>query len=101
MAAKLEIKGVHIIPRRFANAFSIDGDDGLTLIDEGYPKKEAAVFGLGAPGRLPDRLKQLIFTRAQPDHIGSCCYRAGREREKGYVPCAMKHANRIQNSVMA
>jgi hypothetical protein len=28
-----------------AIAFLIDCDDGLTLIDAGYPRKEAAVFG--------------------------------------------------------
>ena len=42
---KLVIKGVHIIAMGFADAFLIEGNDGLTLIDAGYPGKEAAVFG--------------------------------------------------------
>jgi hypothetical protein len=44
-----------------ANAFLIEGDDGLTLIDAGYPDKEAAVFGaICGLGRSPDQLKHLI-----------------------------------------
>ena len=66
------IKGVHVVPMGFANAFLIEGDDGLTLIDAGYPRKEAAVFGaIRGLGRSPDQLKHLIFTHAHPDHIGS------------------------------
>jgi hypothetical protein len=42
---------------RMANVFQIECDDGLTLIDAGFPGKEAAVFkairGLGrSPGQL-------------------------------------------------
>ena len=37
MAMKRVIKGVHLIAMGMANAFLIDGDDGLTLIDAGYP----------------------------------------------------------------
>jgi glyoxylase-like metal-dependent hydrolase (beta-lactamase superfamily II) len=51
MAVKPVIKGVHIVPMGFAYAFLIEGDDGLALIDAGYPGKESAVFaairGLG------------------------------------------------------
>ena len=66
------IKGVHIIPMGMANAFLIEGDDGLTLIDAGYPNKEAAVLAaIRALGRSPDQLKHLIFTHGHPDHIGS------------------------------
>src|SRR5215469_8159196 len=56
----------------FANAFLIEGDNGLTLIDAGFPGKESAVFGaIRELGRSPDQLKHLIFTHAHPDHIGS------------------------------
>ena len=72
MAVKRVIKGVHIIPMGLANAFLIEGDDGLTLIDAGYPGKEAAVFGaIRRLGHSPDQLKHLIFTHGHPDHIGS------------------------------
>jgi glyoxylase-like metal-dependent hydrolase (beta-lactamase superfamily II) len=72
MAVKRVIDGVHVVPMGLANAFLIEGDDGLTLIDAGYPGKEAAVFAaIRGLGRSPDQLKHLIFTHGHPDHIGS------------------------------
>ena len=56
----------------FANAFLIEGDDGLTLIDAGFPDKEVAVFeAIRGLGFSPSQLKHLIFTHGHPDHIGS------------------------------
>jgi glyoxylase-like metal-dependent hydrolase (beta-lactamase superfamily II) len=72
MAAKHVIKGVQIVPMGMSNAFLIEGNDGLTLIDAGYPGKEAAVFeAIRGLGGSPDQLKHLIFTHGHPDHIGS------------------------------
>jgi glyoxylase-like metal-dependent hydrolase (beta-lactamase superfamily II) len=72
MAVKRVIEGVHVIPMGMANAFLIEGDDGLTLIDAGFPGKEAVAFGaIRALGRSPDQLRHLIFTHGHPDHIGS------------------------------
>ena len=72
MSAKRVIDGVHIVPMGFANAFLIEGDDGLTLIDAGFPRKEAAVLAaISGLGRSSKQLKHLIFTHGHPDHIGS------------------------------
>ena len=72
MAMKRVIKGVHVVPMGMSNAFLIEGDDGLTLIDAGFPGKEAVLFGaIRGLGRSPDQIKQLIFTHGHPDHIGS------------------------------
>jgi glyoxylase-like metal-dependent hydrolase (beta-lactamase superfamily II) len=72
MGVKRVIDGVHLIPMGMANAFLIEGKDGLTLIDAGFPGKEAAVFSvIRGLGRSPDQLKHLIFTHGHPDHIGS------------------------------
>jgi glyoxylase-like metal-dependent hydrolase (beta-lactamase superfamily II) len=66
------INGVHIVPMGMANAYLIDGDDGLTLIDAGFPNKQVAVFeAIRGLGHSPDQLKHLIFTHGHPDHIGS------------------------------
>ena len=66
------LERVHILAMGMANAFLIEGDDGLTLIDAGYPDKETVVFGaIRALGRSPDQLKHLILTHSHPDHIGS------------------------------
>ena len=53
MAVKPVIKGVHVVPMGLSNAFLIEGDDGLTLIDAGFPDKEAAVFGRSATLAVP------------------------------------------------
>ena len=79
MGVKRVINGVHIVPMGMSNAFLIEWDDGLTLIDAGFPGKGAAVFGaIRRLGRSPDQLKHLIFTHGHPDHIGS----AARKTEK-------------------
>jgi glyoxylase-like metal-dependent hydrolase (beta-lactamase superfamily II) len=80
------IKGVHVVPMGFANAFLIEGDDGLTLIDAGYPAKEAAVFGaIRELGRSADQLKHLILTHGHPDHIGSAAAIVRETRARTYM----------------
>jgi hypothetical protein len=70
-AVKRVIEGVHVVPMGMVNAFLIDRDDGLTLIDAGFPSKEAAVFGaIRGLGRSPDQLKHLIFTHGHPRSQG-------------------------------
>jgi hypothetical protein len=61
MAVKHVIEGVHVVPMGKANAFLIERQDGLTLIDAGFPHKEAALRGLGPRS---DELKHLIFSLA-------------------------------------
>ena len=69
---KRVIRGVYVIPMGMANAFLIESDNGLTLIDAGYPRKEAAVFrAIREIGRSPHELHDLIFTHGHPDHIDS------------------------------
>jgi glyoxylase-like metal-dependent hydrolase (beta-lactamase superfamily II) len=66
------VQEVHVIAMGLANAYLIDSNDGLTLIDAGYAGKEAAVFeAIRGLGRSPGQLKHLIFTHGHPDHIGS------------------------------
>jgi hypothetical protein len=48
MGVKRVIEGVQVVPMGMANAFLMEGDDGLTLIDAGFPGKEAVVFGASA-----------------------------------------------------
>jgi glyoxylase-like metal-dependent hydrolase (beta-lactamase superfamily II) len=72
MAVKPVIKGVHVVPMGTSNAYLIEGDDGLTLVDAGFPGKDAAVFrAIRGLGHALDQLKHLIFTHGHPDHIGS------------------------------
>jgi len=72
MTMKRVIDGVHLIPMGNANGYLIEAPDGLTLIDAGFPNREAAVFAaIRVLGRTPDQLKHLILTHGHPDHIGS------------------------------
>ena len=72
MGVERVIDGVHLVPMGMANAYLIEGDDGLTLIDAGFPNKEGSVFEVvRGLGRSPEQLRNLIFTHGHPDHIGS------------------------------
>ena len=72
MVVKPVIKGVHVVPMGTSNAYLIEDDSELTLIDAGFPEKQAAVFAaIRGLGRSLDQLKHLIFTHGHPDHIGS------------------------------
>jgi glyoxylase-like metal-dependent hydrolase (beta-lactamase superfamily II) len=72
MSMKRVIEGVYVVVMGRANAYLIDGKEGLTLVDAGFPGKEAAVFSaIRELGRTPDQLKHLILTHGHPDHIGS------------------------------
>ena len=88
MALKRVIENVHLVAMGTANAYLIEGQDGLTLIDAGFPNKEAAVFAaLRELGRSPDQLKHLILTHGHPDHIGSA---AAIVRETGRGPICIR-----------
>jgi glyoxylase-like metal-dependent hydrolase (beta-lactamase superfamily II) len=66
------MNGVYVVAMGTANAYLIDAEDGLTLVDAGFPKKEAAVFdALRRLGRAPRDVKHLILTHGHPDHVGS------------------------------
>jgi glyoxylase-like metal-dependent hydrolase (beta-lactamase superfamily II) len=55
-----------------ANGYLIEAEDGLTLIDAGFPNREAAVLtAIHELGRSPYQLKHLILTHGHPDHVGS------------------------------
>ena len=98
MGVKRVINGVHVVPMGMANAFLIEGDDGLTLIDAGFPGKEAAVFGaIRGLGRSPDQLKHLIFTHGHPDHIGSAAAIVRETGARTYMhPLDIPTAYRLQ-----
>ena len=72
MAMKRVIEGVHLVEMGRANVYLIEHEDELTLVDAGFPGKEAALFSaIRGLGRSPDQLKHLILTHGHPDHIGS------------------------------
>lgn len=55
-----------------ANAFLIDGDDGVVLIDAGVPKRHQVILdGLRSIGRSPSEVIAILVTHGHTDHFGS------------------------------
>lgn len=61
-----------MIAHRFVNCYLLEAEDGLTLVDTGFPGTEGLILqAIGQLGRAPADLKHVILTHAHPDHIGS------------------------------
>lgn len=72
--------GIHQISKG-VNAFIVDGDEGVVLIDTGLPKREGLVSsGLESIGRRPSDVRAILLTHAHIDHFGSA---AALKRETG------------------
>jgi hypothetical protein len=56
VGAKGVINGVHVVPMGMANAYLIECDDGLTLIDAGFPGKAAVFQAIPRLGYSPGQL---------------------------------------------
>ncbi len=68
----LIIPGVHEIKLNFVNAFLIEEQGALTLIDTGIPgcDKKIAAY-IKSIGRQVTDIKIILITHSDPDHIGS------------------------------
>lgn len=72
MAIKTIMDGLHVVPVGAVNVFLLDGPDGLTLIDAGFPNSADAILGaVRTLGRAPADLRTIVLTHAHPDHVGS------------------------------
>lgn len=67
------VSGLYLIKLGPVNAYLIDGgDQGLTLIDAGYPKSVADLeSAIRSTGHSPADLRSILITHAHPDHLGS------------------------------
>lgn len=64
------LPGVHQVSRG-VNAFIVDGDEGVTLIDTGLPKQQGRIeAGLRQIGRSLDDVQAIAITHAHADHVG-------------------------------
>ncbi|NOY56028.1 MAG: MBL fold metallo-hydrolase [Actinobacteria bacterium] len=88
MAAKEVVSDLYQLSNGGINAFLIDeGDDGLTLIDAGFPKHaEALEKDIRSIGREPSDLTSILLTHAHPDHLGSAKHLSGGTTPIGLHP---------------
>ncbi len=72
--------GIHQVSKG-TNAFIVDGDDGVVLIDTGLPKRHGAILdGVKAIGREPEDIAAIVITHGHADHAGGA---AALKRESG------------------
>lgn len=63
--------GVHRIEHAYTNCYVITDDDGVTLVDAGFPSTGRAVIDcLAALGRSPADIRALLLTHGHFDHVG-------------------------------
>ena len=71
----------------YVRAWVIDGDEGVTLIDTGTPKKEGPIMaGLASIGRSAADLTRIVITHNHVDHVGSLAAVAGQANAEVVVP---------------
>lgn len=59
----------------YVNAYIVDGDQGVVLIDTGLPKRDGPIVdGLARIGRSPTYVIAILLTHAHHDHIGGASY---------------------------
>jgi glyoxylase-like metal-dependent hydrolase (beta-lactamase superfamily II) len=86
MAVQEVTSGLYQLSHGGVNAFIIDdGDQGLTLIDAGYPKHAASLEeDIQSIGHDLSDLRRVLLTHGHPDHLGSAKYFA-----QGRLPILM------------
>jgi glyoxylase-like metal-dependent hydrolase (beta-lactamase superfamily II) len=66
------VAGVHQVLSGYVNAFCVETDGGLVLIDTGLPNSERRILrAIAAFGYQPADIRHIVITHAHPDHYGS------------------------------
>jgi glyoxylase-like metal-dependent hydrolase (beta-lactamase superfamily II) len=100
------VPGVHRIKLGVVNAYLLDAEDGLTLIDTGIAQTRPLLLrAIAAAGRRVEDIHRILVTHAHPDHTGALawlkrasvhactCIRTMRSwcgRAARFVPCARR-----------
>jgi glyoxylase-like metal-dependent hydrolase (beta-lactamase superfamily II) len=68
------------------NSFVIDGDQGVTLVDTGMPRRHGAILtGLASIGRRPGDITAIVVTHAHFDHVGGAVALKGESGAQVFV----------------
>lgn len=63
--------GVHRVAQGYVNAYLVDGDEGVVLVDTGLPRRHGVVeSALADIGRTPADVVAILLTHAHADHTG-------------------------------
>ncbi|MBL8155524.1 MAG: MBL fold metallo-hydrolase [Anaerolineae bacterium] len=72
MIAKKVVDGVYAIRLGGVNAFLLEAQDGLALIDTGSPgSADEILVAVDELGKQPDDIHHILLTHWHPDHMGS------------------------------
>jgi glyoxylase-like metal-dependent hydrolase (beta-lactamase superfamily II) len=83
MKVQQVVTGVYLLPLGTVNAYLIQEEDGLILIDTGTPGSTPKILeGIQAIGHKPSDLKTILLTHGHPDHVGGT---AALKREVPHV----------------
>ena len=73
-------EGVYRVPARAANAYLVEADNGLVLVDTGLPGSEKRILkAIEGLGRKPADVKLILLTHRHLDHIGSAAALKGAQ----------------------
>ena len=63
--------GVHAVEHAHTNCYLVEGDDGVTLVDAGFPATwDLVQRALRLIGRSVDDVRGLVLTHGHFDHVG-------------------------------
>ena len=72
MVAKEIVPGLYAISLRIVNAFLLETDEGLTLIDTGVPGSDGRIVeAIAGLGWEPADVQQILVSHCHADHTGS------------------------------
>jgi glyoxylase-like metal-dependent hydrolase (beta-lactamase superfamily II) len=69
MAATLVVPGLWQVPISYVNAYILEGDDGIVLIDTGVARSATKILNaVRSIGRDPKSIRQILVTHCHADH---------------------------------
>ena len=72
MRAERIAGGVHRVLKGYVNAYVVESDEGLILVDTGMPKKAGPIEqSIRDMGRAANEVRHILITHHHLDHVGS------------------------------